>query len=74
MTKAPNIIRYNNEYWYKKIVPYKYVTRPGLYGYKGYYFNYNTGEEKCLVIIVELAKWQVEKYLNEYLVSRKIIN
>ena len=72
--KAPNIIKYNSEYWFKKIIPYKYKTKNGLYGYKGYYLNYNTGEERHLVEIVELAKWQVENSLLNYLKCRNIEN
>lgn len=70
--KAPDIIIYDNKRWYKRIIPYKYNTKP-FYGYNGSYISYDSGRLEKLVELVELSKWQTEKYLYEFLKSRKYI-
>ena len=70
--KAPDIIKYNNKRWYKKIVPYKYTTKP-FYGYKGTYITYDSGKKETLVEIVDLSDWIVENYLYDFLKLRKYI-
>lgn len=70
--KAPDIIIYNYKRWYKKIIPYKYITKP-FYGYKGSYISYDSGKLEKLVEIVELSDWLVENGLYDFLKSRKYI-
>lgn len=72
MIKAPNIVVVNNKRFYKKITPYKYVSRP-FYGYKGTYVSYDSGEMEFIVEVVELSEWLVEKTLYEYLKCRNYI-
>lgn len=68
MNKAPEYIWLNNRLYRKKIFDYKYKTKPALYGYKGIYESISN--HKNLIEIVELAKWQVENALLEYLKCR----
>ena len=70
--KAPNIIIVDKKRFYKKIVPYKYVTKP-FYGYKGTYISYDSGKLESLVEVVELSNWLVEKSLYTYLKCRGYI-
>lgn len=70
--KAPNIIIVDKKRFYKKIVPYKYVTKP-FYGYKGTYISYDSGKLESLVEVVELSDWLVEKSLYTYLKCRGYI-
>ena len=70
--KAPDIIIYNYKRWYKRIIPYKYTTKP-FYGYKGSYISYDSGKFELLVETVELSDWLVERSLYEFLKSRKYI-
>ena len=70
--KAPNIIIYNKKRWYKKIIPYKYTTKP-FYGYKGSYISYDSGNKESLVEVVELSDWLVENCLYEFLKLRQYI-
>ncbi|MBR6907088.1 hypothetical protein IKN40_00910 [bacterium] len=70
--KAPDIIIYNYKRWYKKIIPYKYNTKP-FYGYKGSYISYDSGKFESLVETVELSDWLVEKSLYDFLKLRKYI-
>ena len=70
--KAPNIVIVDNKRFYKKIVPYKYHTRP-FYGYTGTYISYDSGNFEFLVKVVELSDWLVEKSLYEFLKCRKYI-
>ena len=69
--KSPNIIEYNKKRWYKKIIPYKYKTRP-FFGYHGSYISYDSGKKEVLVEVVELSEWLVEKSLREYINRFKI--
>lgn len=69
--KAPNIIIIDNKRYFKRIVPYKYTFKP-FYGYNGKYISYDSGNYECLVEVVELSDWLVEKSLCEYLKCRKI--
>jgi hypothetical protein len=68
INKAPDYISINGKLYQKKIFTYKYVTRPGLYGYKGIYKSVSGG--KNLVEVVELSEWQIENALSEYLKCR----
>ena len=68
INKAPDYIWINNKLYHKKIYDYKYQTRPGLYGYKGIYES--VSDEDNLVEVVELAEWQIENALSEYLKCR----
>jgi len=70
--KAPNLIIVEGKRFYKKIVPYKYATRP-FYGYKGSYISYDSGEREFIVEVVELSDWLVEKSLYDFLQCRKYI-
>lgn len=70
--KAPNIVIVEGKRFYKKIVPYKYITKP-FYGYKGTYVSYDSGKREFIVEVVELADWLVEKSLYEFLKCRKYI-
>ena len=70
--KAPNIVIVEGKRFYKKIVPYKYITKP-FYGYKGTYISYDSGKREFIVEVVELADWLVEKSLYEFLKCRKYI-
>ena len=70
--KAPNIIVINGKRFYKKIIPYKYVTKP-FYGYKGTYISYDSGKKEFLVEVVELSDWMVDRSLYDYLKFRKYI-
>jgi len=69
---APKIIIVNNKRFYKKIIPYKYATRP-FYGYKGSYISYDSGKKEFLVEVVELSNWLVEKSLYMFLKCRGYI-
>ena len=71
--KAPNIIIVQGKRFYKKIIPYKYATRP-FYGYKGSYFSYDSGKKEIFVEVVELSDWLVEKSLYSYLKCRGYIS
>lgn len=68
INKAPDYISINGKLYQKKIFEYKYVTRPGLYGYKGIYRPVSGGNN--LVEAIELSKWQIENTLSEYLKCR----
>lgn len=70
--KAPNLIIVEGKRFYKKIVPYKYATRP-FYGYKGSYISYDSGEREFIVEVVELSDWLVERSLYDFLQCRKYI-
>ena len=70
--KAPNIIIVKGKRFYKKIIPYKYTTKP-FYGYKGTYISYDSGVRESFVEVVELSNWLVEKSLYEFLKCRKYI-
>jgi len=70
--KAPNLIIVEGKRFYKKIVPYKYATRP-FYGYKGSYISYDSGEREFIVEVVELSDWLVERSLYDFLLCRKYI-
>lgn len=70
--KAPNLIIVEGKRFYKKIVPYKYTTRP-FYGYKGSYISYDSGEREFIVEVVELSDWLVERSLYDFLQCRKYI-
>jgi len=70
--KAPNLIIVKGKRFYKKIVPYKYATRP-FYGYKGSYISYDSGEREFIVEVVELSDWLVERSLYDFLLCRKYI-
>jgi len=70
--KAPNIIIIENKRFYKKIIPYKYATKP-FYGYKGTYISYDSGNFESLVEVVELSDWLVEKSLYDFLKCRRYI-
>ena len=70
--KAPNLIIVEGKRFYKKIVPYKYTTKP-FYGYKGSYISYDSGEREFIVEVVELSDWLVEKSLYDFLQCRKYI-
>ena len=69
---APNIIIVNNKRFYKKVIPYKYVTRP-FYGYKGMYISYDSGVQESFVEVVDLSDWLVERSLSEFLKCRGYI-
>lgn len=69
---APDIITVNKKRWYKKIIPYKYTTKP-FYGYKGSYISYDSGKFELLVETVELSNWLVENSLYDFLKARQYI-
>lgn len=70
--KAPNLIIIKGKRFYKRIIPYKYATRP-FYGYKGSYISYDSGKLECIVEVVELSNWLVDKVLYEFLKCRSYI-
>lgn len=70
--KAPNIITVQGKRFYKKVIPYKYITRT-FYGYKGSYFSYDSGKKEIFVEVVELSDWLVERSLSEFLKYRGYI-
>lgn len=70
--KAPNIITVQGKRFYKKVIPYKYITRP-FYGYKGSYLSYDSGKKEIFVEVVELSDWLVERSLSEFLKCRGYI-
>ena len=71
--KAPNIVIVQGKRFYKKIIPYKYSTKP-FYGYKGTYISYDSGQKESIVEVVELSDWLVEKSLYSYLKCRGYIS
>ena len=71
--KAPNIVIVQGKRFYKKIIPYKYNTKP-FYGYKGTYISYDSGQKESIVEVVELSDWLVEKSLYSYLKCRGYIS
>lgn len=70
---APNIIIVKGKRFYKRIIPYKYATKP-FYGYKGSYVSYDSGKKEIFVEVVELSDWLVEKSLYEFLKCRGYIS
>ena len=70
---APNIIIVKGKRFYKRIIPYKYATKP-FYGYKGSYVSYDSGKKEIFVEVVELSDWLIEKSLYEFLKYRGYIS
>jgi len=72
--KSPGAIKIGMARYYKEVVPWKYKTREGLYGYHGSYITYDFGNtKKVLFEAIELSEWQLEQAMSE-MVARFIEN